>query len=443
MMLTKGPWTRSSAGLLAAATAAAFALGLQAGQPFIEADVPVLSNRAEHFYRLPSLLVTSQGTVLAAGQKRLGRRDDFAPSNWMLRRSCDGGRTFAPEQTLFERSGYCTFNGNLVEDRQTGTLFACFIAFPQAEHASWFTKTWIPQGGGFSIVKSTDDGRTWSAPILAIPKPNAEGWRGGGAFNNNHGVQLRSGPHAGRLVIGARAFKTGVYENRAKGGLIYSDDHGETWHVGGVPFPDLGDVNGEMTVGETADGEVYVNCRNGVSKILGQAQQAGQDIGQGPSPQRSPWSTGARELSASQGVKLPKDLVLQRRLYARSRDGGETFYEEGCHADLFDGPCNAGQTAYPRGDDEHGVLLFTAPANRQRTRLTGYISSDGGRTWMAGNVISEHSGGYSDVAVLSDRTILTMYESQQGLLLGRFNLDWLLGKNNVNSVRTEVWVDQP
>jgi sialidase-1 len=347
-------------------------------------------------------LVTSQGTVLAATQKRLGR-DDFAPSSLVLRRSRDGGRTFEPEQTLFERSGYCTFNGNLVEDRQTGTLFACFIAFPQAEHAGWFPKTWITQGGGFSIVKSTDDGRTWSEPIEVVPKPNAEGWRGGGAFNNNHGVQLRVGPHAGRLVIGSRVFKIGVYENRAKGGLIYSDDHGETWQVGGVPFPEGGDVNGEMTVGETADGEVYVNCRNSVSKILTRAKRDGQE------------------------TERPKGLPPQRRLFARSRDGGETFYEEGYHTELFDGPCNAGQTAYSWGDESGGgVLLFTAPANRQRTHLTCYLSRDGGRSWTVGRVISESSGGYSDIGVLPDKTILTLYESREGLLLARYNFAWLV-----------------
>jgi sialidase-1 len=409
---------------LAVATAPV-AAGARAGEAFIEADVPLLSNRDQQFYRLPSLLVTSRGTVLAAGQKRLGGRGDFAPSGWVLRRSCDGGRTFESEQILFERSGYCTFNGNLIEDRQTGTLFACFIAFPQAEHARWFTKTWIPQGGGFSIVKSTDDGRTWSAPIAVVPKPNAAGWLGGGAFNNNHGVQLQRGPHAGRLVIGARVFKTGVYENRAKGGLIFSDDHGKTWQVGGVPFRDYGDINGEMTVGETADGEVYVNCRNGVGKLLAKAGQAGA----APSPRPSPRSTGAKELSADREVTLPQGLVPQRRLYARSRDGGESFYEEGCHAELFDGPCNAGQATCSWADDgSRGVLLFTAPVNRQRTHLTGYLSRDGGRTWTVGNVISQKFGGYSDVAVLPDKTILTLYESHDGLLLARYNLDWLLGQ---------------
>ena len=109
---------------------AANAAGLQAAEPFIEADVPLFANRDQQFYRLPSLLVTSRGTVLAASQKRLGGRDDFAPSSWVLRRSRDGGRTFEPEQTLFERSGYCTFNGNLVEDRQTGTAVRLFHRVP-------------------------------------------------------------------------------------------------------------------------------------------------------------------------------------------------------------------------------------------------------------------------------------------------------------------------
>ena len=70
--------------------------------PFIKAGVPVFANAGKTFYRLPSLLVTSKGTVLAAGQKRVGQSGDFAPSSLVLRRSKDGGRTFAPEQTLFE-----------------------------------------------------------------------------------------------------------------------------------------------------------------------------------------------------------------------------------------------------------------------------------------------------------------------------------------------------
>ena len=371
-------------------------LSSRAAEPFIEAGVPLFSNHNKVFYRAPCLLVTGKGTVLAASQKRLGEAGDFAPSCLVLRRSTDGGKTFEPEQTLFERSGNCTFNGNLIEDRQRATIFATFITFPQAEHAAWFTKKWVPQGGGFSIVKSTDDGKTWSTPVEVMPKPNANGWHGGGAFNNNHGVQLQRGPHTGRLVICARVFKTGVYEGRAKGGLIYSDDHGETWQVGGVMFKDCGGLNSEVTVGETADGEVYVNSRNSSSRVKGE---------------------------------LPKGIVPNQRLYSRSRDGGESFYEEGCHKELFDGPCNAGQTSV--ADD---LLLFTAPAVQQRSQLTGYVSRDGGRTWTAANIISENSGGYSDNAVTPDKTILTLYENAhdttkpRGILLARYNLEWLLGR---------------
>jgi sialidase-1 len=202
-----------------------------------------------------------------------------------------------------------------------------------------------------------------------------------------------------------------VYEGRAKGGLIYSDDHGATWRVGGVILKGSHGINGEVTVGETGDGEVYANSRNGASKVAIRAKAAGET------------------------ADLPRGIVPHQRIYSRSRDGGESFSEEGCHAELFDGPCNAGQAWFPMKDDKSGgIMLFTAPAVQNRSKLTGYVSRDGGRTWITGNIISEKSGGYSDVAVLADRTILTLYENgrddgrSRGLLLARFNLDWLLGK---------------
>jgi sialidase-1 len=52
-------------------------------------------------------------------------------------------------------------------------------------------------------------------------------------------------------------------------------------------------------------------------------------------------------------------------------------------------------------------------------------SRDDGRSWASTRVITA-SGGYSDVAVLPDGTILTLYE-KSGLCLARFNLAWLEG----------------
>jgi len=73
--------------------------------------------------------------------------------------------------------------------------------------------------------------------------------------------------------------------------------------------------------------------------------------------------------------------------------------------------------------------------------LTGYISRDGGRKWIAGQIISEKSGGYSDSAVLPDQTILTLYENEhttersRGLLLARYNLEWLLAKKTPEQLK--------
>ena len=59
----------------------------QAVEPPGETAIPIFANHEQAFYRLPSLLVTGQGTVLAAGQKRIGSNGDFAPSSLVLRRS--------------------------------------------------------------------------------------------------------------------------------------------------------------------------------------------------------------------------------------------------------------------------------------------------------------------------------------------------------------------
>jgi len=351
----------------------------QAAEPFHEKDQPVFVSGGGVHYRLPSLLVTKDGTVLAAGQKRKGG-GDWAESALVLRRSTDGGKTWSDEQTLFEREGWCCFNGNLVEDRRNGAVMALFIAFPRKAGAGWFPGKWIPAGGGFDLVRSADDGKTWSKPEHHVPVPSADGWHGGAAYNNNHGVQLSAGPHAGRLVVAARVFKKGVYEGRAKGGVIYSDDGGKTWRVGGAGLPQKGAINGEVALCEVSGGEVYVNFRR-----------------RGGSP--------------------------ARRIFARSRDGGATFYDEGTEADLPAHGCNAGLHSFTPPGAKKRVVLFSYPLKRNRADLTCYISRDDGHSWARTRVISNR-GGYSDVNVLPDGTILTLYE-KGGLSLARFNLAWL------------------
>jgi sialidase-1 len=350
--------------------------------------------------------------VLAACKKELGTTDsDWAPTDLVLKRSTDNGTTWSEEQTILHRDGYVIFNGNFVEDRETKTVFACFIMFPHAERRTWFSEKWIEQGGGFWISRSTDDGVSWSDPEFVLPKPNADGWHGGGAYNNVHGIQIQRGKYKGRLVINARVIKPGKYEKRGKGGLIYSDDHGKTWHVGAPVLVKDGSYNGEVTLAETSTGEVYVNSRNQTSK------------------------SNALMRSYEKRGKLNRGIIPYRRIYSRSRDGGQSFYREGIHEELFDPPCNAGITEFYTNEGKH-LLLFTKPGAdepKNRLDLTGYVSHDDGRSWIKGNRVSR-TGGYSDIAVLPDERIVVLYENRtddtlpHGLLLARFNLEWLTGE---------------
>jgi hypothetical protein len=68
-------------------------------------------------------------------------------------------------------------------------------------------------------------------------------------------------------------------------------------------------------------------------------------------------------------------------------------------------------------------MLLTYPLESSRHKLTCYVSSDDGQSWSGTKVIS-NGGGYSDVAVLPDRTMLVLYEQSRaaGLHLARFCL---------------------
>lgn len=356
-----------------------------AAKPLLEAGRAVFANdnQAKRVYRLPGIIVTSKGTVIVVAQRRWGS-GDFVPQDLVCRRSTDGGKTWGPEISIHldpERQ-ICMFNGCLVEDIATGKILLHFIEFPWSERDHWFKTVWLKRGGGHCQVESTDDGQTWSEPVLQMPVPNRDGWRGASSLNNNHGVRITQGPHKGRLGMNARVFMPGKTTWRGKGGIVYSDDHGQTWKIGGVPFPDRERYETESCLVETTGGGIYVNYRN-------------------------------------------EGRQHKQRLFQRS-DGGETVSEQGIHEDLPAMVCNAGMTRYSW--EPKSIILLSMPASARRRDLTCFASFDDGRTWPVRRTITT-DGGYSDVAVLSDKTILVAYEpdgAREGIAPARFNLDWLM-----------------
>src|SRR5258708_35411908 len=72
--------------------------GARTAPPFSETDVSLFANHGKCHYRLPSLLITKNGTVLAACQNRFFQRGAFSPASPAPRRSLNAGKPLEPEQ---------------------------------------------------------------------------------------------------------------------------------------------------------------------------------------------------------------------------------------------------------------------------------------------------------------------------------------------------------
>ena len=184
--------------------------------------------------RMPGLVVTPQGTAIAVVGQRVGSMADGGhETNILMSRSEDGGRTWTRQRQIFAEPAINTFLGPIFVDRTTNVVYVAFWKLPQEEgNGLDYFAPYAKQGGGFWMVKSADEGQTWSDAFYVRPSPNPAGWM---AWSNNsvHGIQLALGPRAGRLVIPAFLYKEGETGQApgVRGGLMYSDDHAESWHA--------------------------------------------------------------------------------------------------------------------------------------------------------------------------------------------------------------------
>ncbi len=341
---------------------------------------------------MPGLLVTAAGRVVAVCSRRHDSMSDGGHENDILSaRSLDGGATWSRQQVIHVDPGQYTFLGPIVEDRQTRTLFVTFWNIPaHVRDDLGYFGVYARQGGGFWLVRSQDDGATWSPAQRVQPRPNPDGWTGW-PNNNVHGIQLTDGPHRGRLLIPAFLYKEGQPGQvpGVRGGLLYSDDHGRTWSVGAA----LPDGSDEAALVETAGGGVYVSYRRNTRRRDG-------------------------------------------RTYARSRDGGQTFHELGEHPEVSGRPVHVGLARHPAPDGGPDTLLFSHPVGVNRlipggTEMTIYVSRDGGRTWPQSVCIDERPCRYSDLAVTPDGTVLCAYtvgqiRDSEKITLARLKLKDLL-----------------
>ncbi len=384
--------------VIAAITMLLMTLGLRAEEPFLsKVDVfPAGMNRVA-LYRIPGIVVTPKGTVLAYCEARKDSKSDWGEIEIHLRRSMDGGQTWDeakrvahkgpriegnPRKKVGGESEQTVNNPVAIVDRQTGAIEFLYCV----NYARCFS------------MRSTDDGVTWSEPVEMTaafePFREAYDWKVI-ATGPGHGVQLASG----RLVvpIWLAYGETGDHKPSASA-TIFSDDHGKTWQAGEIAVPDEGEYGdpNETMITTLSDGRVML---------------------------------------VSRSVSKPN-----RKLITMSQDGASDWSKPMFHPSLWEPVCMASIVTHP---SQQQTLIFSnphtlardetgneIPAGRgPRKNLSIKLSRDDGMTWSVNKTLESGPSAYSDLAVLPDGTILCLYEGGQTIVCARFNLDWIVENN--------------
>jgi sialidase-1 len=387
-------WAAVVLGALVAGRSEVAAAAEKPAQPLLE-QVDLFEHQGQDWYRIPSIVVTTKGTVLAFASWRKGSVRDFGhPSDVVLRRSTDGGRTFDAMKTIVTAPNVDVHHGPSLVDRHTGRVFKFCRYWPAGEDAPSIVRStpyrrMVELGYVDHFIYSDDDGQTWSKPkALVLPYP--EGSLNAATGNGSHGIQLQDG----RLLIQAGFSLEQDGKTTRHSALFFSDDHGRTWRLGAAA--PIGGSLREFCMAETADGSVYFNVRS---------------------------NRGHRAVSWSDDPTAT---------FGRVADD-PVLVDPFCHAGLI--RCSAEETG---GRPE---LYFSNPAQhnpgggysaRHRRDLTVRVSFDDGRTWPAGRTIHRGPAAYSDLAALDDGTILCLYERgserlSEKITLARLNLAWLKG----------------
>jgi sialidase-1 len=357
-----------------------------------EAPLFVSGQQGYHTFRIPALAVTNEGTLLAFCEGRVHDSHDSGEIRLIVRRSFDGGRTWGPLQVVADAGRDTAGNPAPVVDQSTGVVW-----LPFTQNLAEGPEALIVEGKAPRTVwltHSDDDGGTWADPIEITQDVKLPTWTWY-ATGPGHGIQLASG----RMVVACDHVQgtneeylssgfhalPGFHATKGHSHLIYSDDHGASWYIGGIAQAGTN----ESCVVEAVDGSLYLNCRN--------------------------YSVEHEH----------------QRAFAWSRDQGATLGEFGWDSSLPEPICQASLARLSTAS-EHGRnrVLFSNPASDARENMTVRLSYDECATWGQGKALYRGLSAYSDLCVLPGMTICCLYERgtaglYETLTLARFDLDWL------------------
>ena len=356
-------------------------------------------------YRIPGIVTTNNGTLIAVYDNRYNNSKDLQEDiDVGLSRSTDGGQTWEPMRVIMDMGEWGgrpeRLNGigdpAVLYDHTRNTLWVAGLwisGLNEKDMLWWASKPGMEphETGQFVLVKSTDDGLTWSDPVNITEQIKDPAWQlmfqGPGM-----GIALDDGtlvfPAQFKADIGEKALDGGQYTSHST--IVYSKDGGETWHIGTGAKPNTT----EAQVVQLTDGSLMLNMRDDLNRKVkdetnGRAVAVTTDFG-------NSWTNHPSSNSA-----LP---------------------EPNCMASIISADLNV------QGLNQR-VLLFSNPADKHsRINMTVKASFDEGPEEHH-VLLNERQGfGYSCLTMVDENTVGILYEGVKELYFQKVPINELLKK---------------
>ena len=358
-------------------------------------------------YRIPGLITTNAGTLIAVYDNRYKRSKDLQEDiDIGMSRSTDGGNSWEPMKVIMDMGEYGgrpeELNGTgdpcVLYDHKTNTVWVAALWMSGASTDLMLWNASQPgmtpeETGQFLLVKSTDDGVTWLDPINITEQIKDPSWQ-----------LLLQGPGRGvttsdgTLVFPAQ-FKTDIGEPAIDGGkftchstIVWSNDGGTTWNIG------TGAVSNttEAQVVELTGGILMLNMRDDLNRK-------------------------EKGVTNGRAIAVTKDLGKTWVVHPTSNSA---LPEPNCMASLISADINIDGV-------QKRVLFFSNPNNKNsRSNMTIKASLDEGSTWPEQYqlVIYEPEGyGYSCLTMVDENTIGILYEGSRELYFQKIPVSDILG----------------
>ena len=346
-------------------------------------------------YRIPGLVTTNEGTLIAVYDIRYNSSKDLQQNiDVGLSRSTDGGQNWEPMQIITDMGKWGgrpeRVNGIgdpcVLYDNRNNTLWVAglWMSGSTPEDMLWWTSKpgMSPEETGqFVLVKSTDDGRTWSEPINITEQIKEAEWQlllqGPG-----RGITMKDGtlvfPAQFKKDIGEKAIDGGQYTCHST--IVYSQDGGKTWNIGTGAKPNTT----EAQVAELPDGSLMLNMRDDRNRSV-------------------------KDDSNGRAVAVTNDLGETWKIHPTSNSA---LQEPNCMASII-------SAEIERSGQKRHTLFFSNPNNKEaRVNMTIKASPDQGNSWPQDYqvLLNENQGfGYSCMTMVDENTLGILYEGVKEL----------------------------